>query len=90
MIMNNISFKSTIKPITKEQFNKIVLNYGLKNSVDYPWTVKETIISKNAYTEGVYDCTVCGIKDGINIILMHICPTRKENYFFSKIAIILP
>ena len=84
--MNNISFKSTIRPVSKAQFNKSIMSHKMKEFVDYPWTIKESVISDKAHTLNVYDCTVCGFTDGLNVFLMHICPTKKENNHFSEIA----
>ena len=84
--MNNISFQSKIRPVNREQFYKSIYSHPMNASVEYPWTVKETVYATKANTTGVLDCTVLGLTDGIKVFLMHICPTRKENYYFSKIA----
>lgn len=84
--MNNISFQSKIRPVNREQFYKSIYSHPMNASVEYPWTVKETVYATKANTTGVFDCTVLGLTDGIKVFLMHICPTRKENYYFSKIA----
>ena len=84
--MNNISFQSRIRPISKNEFSKITSSYGQKVFVDYPWTVKESVLDKKAYTKGVFDCTVCGITDGLKVLMLHICPTRKENADFNVIT----
>lgn len=84
--MNNISFQSKIRPVNREQFYKSIYSHPMNASVEYPWTVKETVYATKANTTGVLDCTVLGLTDGIKVFLMHICPTRKENYYFSKIV----
>lgn len=84
--MDGISFQSTIRPVSKAQFNKIVMPYGAHRYVDYPWTIRESVLSDKAYTKHVFDCTVCGITDGMKVLMMHICPTRKENKNFQKIT----
>ena len=84
--MNNISFQSRIRPVNSQDFNKLTRSCGLKNLVDYPWTVKESVLAKEAYTKNVFDCTVCGITDGLKVLLMHICPTREENQNFKQIT----
>lgn len=84
--MDSISFQSTIRPISKPQFNKIVMSYGTNKYVDYPWTIKESVFSDRAYTKHVFDCTVCGITDGAKVLLMHLCPTNKENRSFQRIS----
>ena len=82
---NNISFKSTFKPVTKSEFSKIALRIPKQFSVDYPWTIKKSVTAVEAITNNVYDCSVLGISDGENVFLMHICPTIKENSNFNKI-----
>ena len=57
-----------------------------RHYVNYPWTVKESIVSNKAVTKNVFDCTVCGITDGLKVLMLHICPTIKENIDFSKIV----
>lgn len=84
--MDGISFQSIIRPVNREHFYKNISKHKIQQSVEYPWTVKESVLSNNANTTGVFDCTVLGLTDGIKVLLMHICPTRKENYYFSKIA----
>lgn len=84
--MNNVSFQSRIRPISKREFSKITSSYGQAVYVNYPWTIKESVLSNKAYTKGVFDCTVCGITDGIRVLMLHICPTKKENENFDAIA----
>ena len=83
--MNNISFKSTIRPVSPEAFNKAITSYGKKNFIAYPWTVKESIISDKIYTKGVEDCSFFALTDGIKALGMHLCPTMEANFDFSKI-----
>ena len=84
--MNEISFKSQIRTIPQKQFYEYVQRIGTKNSVNYPWTVKQSVFNTKAYTEAVQDCTAVGITDGMSVLLMHICPTRKENRKISLIT----
>lgn len=83
-MINNISFTSAIRPVTVNQF----MNSARMSckSVDYPWTIRESVLSENAYTTNVMDCTVCGITDGSKVLMMHICPTNEMNKNFSKIS----
>lgn len=83
--MNNISFGSRIRHCTKNEFNMVANKIGAKNYVDYPWTIKESVFSNNAYTKNIADCTVCGITDGLKVLLIHLCPTNKENFNFNKV-----
>ena len=83
--INGITFQSKIRPVNREQFNKIISTYEKHHFVDYPWTVKESVLSNKAYTKGVFDCTVCGITDRTKVLLLHICPTMKANQDFSSI-----
>lgn len=83
--MNNISFKSRIRPVGHWQFQKLTSGFEAKHYVNYPWTVKESVLSEKAITKNVFDCTVCGITDGIKVLMLHICPTNKDNEDFSKI-----
>ena len=83
--MNNISFQSRIKFVSPSKFNQAVTGLSKDCLVDYPWTAKESVLAKNAYTKNIFDCTVCGITDGLKVLLMHICPTRTENDNFFKI-----
>ena len=81
----NITFTSLIRPIKSNLFYDIAFGMPKKNSVNYPWTVSQSVCAPQAYTTGVIDCTMCGITDGKDVFMMHICPTRKENSNFTTI-----
>lgn len=83
--MDNIVFQSRIRPVSPSMFNKTIKGFGEKVYVDYPWTVRESVFSEKAYTKDVFDCSVCGITDGLKVLLLHICPTMEENENFLKI-----
>lgn len=82
-MQNNITFTSGIRAIPCKQFSTEFSRISSKNSVDYPWTLAESVKSNSAYTRGVADCTVCGITDGKDVLLMHVCPTMKTNHNVS-------
>ena len=82
--MDNISFKSRIKAVSLSEFNRLTSSYR-NNCVNYPWTVKESLLKSGAYTTDVYDCTVCGFTDGSKVLLLHICPTIAKNLKFAEI-----
>ena len=82
--MDNISFQSRIKITDLSSFNK-EFRIPEKNYVNYPWTKKESRLADSVATTTVYDCTACGLTDGTQALLLHICPTVKENKNFSGI-----
>lgn len=82
--MNNISFQSKIRACNTNDFYSATRMFR-NNSVNYPWTIKESLFETSAYTKDVEDCTVLGITNGLKVLLLHICPTIKENLNFSKI-----
>ena len=82
---NNITFTSIIRPVKKSVFDKAAGHISSKNFVDYPWNCSQSVRGQESYTTGVLDCTMCGITDGQDVFMMHICPTKKENSNFSKI-----
>ena len=84
--MNNISFKSRIKLVQTEDFVKLTQNKNMK-SVNYPWTIKESVKAPNALTTDIYDCTALGIvsKDDNNVLLMHISPNGTDYKKINKI-----
>lgn len=82
--MDKISFQSRIRVTHLNEYGSVVSSFK-KNAVKYPWTVKESVLANSAYTDLVYDCTVCGFTDGLKVLLLHICPTIKENLNFKKI-----
>ena len=55
--MNNISFKSRIRPVGNWEFQGLTSGFAKKQYVNYPWTVKESVLSEKAITKNVYDCT---------------------------------
>ncbi len=83
---NNITFKSSIRLVPQGEFNNIIQKIGRHNSVNYPWTMKESILSESAYTTRIFDCTACGFTDGEKVLLNHICPTNPENRDFKSIT----
>ena len=83
--MDNVSFQSGIKPISRYHFNRMTVPIGESRLVDYPWTTEQSLLKEFAYTTGVADCTVCGITDGNLVLLNHINPSKIENYNFDKI-----
>ena len=84
--MDNISFKSRIKLVQTEDFVKLTQNKNIK-SVNYPWTIKESVKAPNALTTDIYDCTALGIvsKDDNNVLLMHISPNGTDYKKNNKI-----
>lgn len=56
-------------------------------SVNYPWTIKESVKAPNALTTDIYDCTALGIvsKDNNNVLLMHISPNGTDCKKINKI-----
>jgi HKD family nuclease len=83
--MDKISFTSGIRFIDGNNFNRVVSYINPKNAVNFPWTIKESVLAKDAYTTKVLDCTVSGLTNGQQVLLMHICPTLAKNRVFSKI-----
>ena len=84
--MDNISFKSRIKLVQTEDFARLTQNKNMK-SVNYPWTIKESVKAPNALTTDIYDCTALGIvsKDDNNVLLMHISPNGTDCKKINKI-----
>ena len=84
--MDNISFKSRIKLVQTEDFARLTQNKNMK-SVNFPWTIKESVKAPNALTTDIYDCTALGIvsKDDNNVLLMHISPNGTDCKKINKI-----
>ena len=84
--MDGITFQSRIRIVTPKEFKGVVARYPKSKFVDYPWTIKESVLRNDAYTKGVIDCTVCGVTDGQAVFLNHICPTMEDNIYYGKIC----
>ena len=84
--MDNISFKSRIKLVQTEDFARLTKNKNM-TSVNFPWTIKESVKAPNALTTDIYDCTALGIvsKDDNNVLLMHISPNGTDYKKINKI-----
>lgn len=82
---NSITFKSTFRPVRTVEYREIAARIDKKFFVDFPWTIKESVKAAQAKTTNIYDCSVLGISDGKDVLLMHLCPTIKENEDFNKI-----
>jgi hypothetical protein len=83
--MNNVSFTSRLNFVDSGSFNKIINSIGAKNTVNFPWTVKESVLADKAVTTNIFDCVAFGLTDGSQVLLMHICPTVERNKSFAKI-----
>lgn len=83
--MDNVSFTSKIRLVTMPEFQQITSKIGARNAVNAPWTIKESRLTRSAYTTGILDCTVCGLTDGQHVLLNHICPTNSKNKNFTPI-----
>lgn len=83
--MENLSFTSRIRPVGVCDFYTAARKIGERGNAKPPWTIAESVFNKDVFTSGVIDCTVCGITDGDKALLVHICPTARENRNFSKI-----
>ena len=81
----NISFKSTFRPVNNLEYAKITARIDNKFFVDFPWTIKKSVKASKAKTSMVFDCSVLGINDGKEVLMLHLCPTVKENLDFNKI-----
>ncbi len=82
----NQNFQSTIKLLSPDAYKTEASKILQKYFVDSPWTVNESVLADSAKTGCVIDCSVLGLTDGQQVLMMHICPTRKENDSFSKIV----
>lgn len=84
-MIDNISFKSRIRAVRNGEFARASSMVKDKHFVNYPWRAIDSVKADKAMTLGVLDCTVLGITDGFEVLLMHLCPTNPENYNFNKI-----
>lgn len=82
---NNISFQSRIKPVQASKYKEQTQKITEKFFVDFPWTINEAVKSKQAYTADVWDCSVLGITNKKEVLLLHLCPSVAENLDFNKI-----
>lgn len=82
---NSISFKGTYRAVTTGEFGRKTMNIPRSCYARYPWTTKESVRGAKAYTTGTIDCSVLGISNGQDVLLMHLCPTNPKNNNFKKI-----
>ena len=83
--MDSISFQSRIRPVGINDYYTVSRKISERGNAKPPWTLDESVFNKDVFTSGVIDCTVCGITDGDKALLVHICPTVRENRNFSRI-----
>ncbi len=84
--MTEISFTSGIQAVTQKAFGEAAVKIGSKNSVNYPWTINESIKAPAAYTKGICDCTMMGLTDGKDILMLHLTPMNESNHHFFSIT----
>lgn len=83
--MNNISFQSRLRPVTKPEFDNAIKSFHIDGSCNYPWTIRQAVYSNKVYTRGICDCVACLIKGCEKSLLLHLCPDMDENKNFEKI-----
>lgn len=81
--MDNISFTSRIKLVSNENFARLIPK-GTK-SVDFPWTISESVLGKSALTKDIYDCTSAGIVADGEVLLMHLSPNGGNYKTLNKV-----
>lgn len=81
--MDNISFTSRIKLVSNENFARFIPK-GTK-SVDFPWTISESVLGKSALTKDIYDCTSAGIVADGEVLLMHLSPNGGNYKTLNKV-----
>ena len=81
--MDNISFTSRIKLVSNEDFARLIPK-GTK-SVDFPWTISESVLEKSALTKDIYDCTSAGIVADGEVLLMHLSPNGGNYKTLNKV-----
>lgn len=83
--MDRISFTSKLKPLTLSEFGQIKSRIGSKNSVDFPWTINQTVKAKDVYTTNVIDCSACLLTNGQEAVMLHLTPDIEVNHAFSLV-----
>lgn len=83
--MTDISFTSGIRAIPIQTFGKNITQIGKKNSVNYPWTIDQAVKASEAYTTNILDCTMLGITDGQDVLMLHLCPSISTNHYTFNI-----
>lgn len=81
--MDNISFTSRIKLVSNENFARLIPK-GTK-SVDFPWTISESVLGQSALTKDIYDCTSAGIVADGEVLLMHLSPNGGNYKTLNKV-----
>lgn len=89
--INNFSFGSSIKLTTRSGVLNEIIDFQHKPTINYPWSIHQTLKAPQAYTDGIQDCTAGGIlvgenKDNIkDVVMFHICPDTPDNKDFNLI-----
>lgn len=81
--MDNISFTSRIKLVSNEDFARLIPKET--KSVDFPWTISESVLGKSALTKDIYDCTSVGIVADGEVLLMHLSPNGGNYKTLNKV-----
>ena len=82
--MDNISFKAKIIPTYPREFAMKTIQHGIENFVGHPWTLAESVVSKNAFTKQIMDCTAIGIKNKEKTEILHLSIENLDK--FDKIT----
>ncbi len=82
--MQNITFTSSIRPLTLAKFEKETANIT-RNVTG--WDIEGAKKGISAKTDRIMDCTALGLTDGEKVFLMHITPDKSsDKAYFSKIV----
>lgn len=82
--MQNITFTSSIRPLTLAKFEKETAN--ITRNVTR-WDIEGAKKGISAKTDRIMDCTALGLTDGEKVFLMHITPDKSsDKAYFSKIV----
>lgn len=84
-MINNVSFTHNIRPVSSADFHRITAGFGKNNFVDYPWTLAESVSGENVFTTRICDCTAGVVTDGEKALMLHLCPSIKENLRFNNL-----
>lgn len=77
--MTDISFTSSIRPVSSDSFRRMTLD--ILNNVSN-WSPEGAKKGLSAKTDRIMDCTALGLTDGENVFLMHIIPELSSNKKF--------
>lgn len=77
-----VTFSAKINIVDIAEFKNLKLSRLIptKQYVDYPWSADDVVLSTEAFTDGIKDCSAGGITNGKRVFMFHLSTDALSNF----------